>query len=158
MKRKLLAIFTALTAGAAALPASAQEIDVVWVEIRTGGDDLRGNDDNAFASVWSYRADGRQRGVKHQVNTENRRLADYTTTTMFFRMPAGTEVDDITAFHLDVEGFGGGFNGDNWNVDSIRMTARKDGIIVKEYFNEYASPLIRFTGENHHFYRNLRVK
>jgi len=142
----------------AAIPATAQEIDGVSVEIRTGGDDLRGNDDNAFASIWSYRADGRQRGIRRQVNVRDRRIRDHTTTHLYFDTPDGTEADDITLFILDVEGFSGGFDGDNWNVDAIRITGIKDGITVKEYMNEFANPLIRFTGDVHSFSRDLRVR
>jgi hypothetical protein len=142
----------------AAIPATAQEIDGVSVEIRTGGDDLRGNDDNAFASIWSYRADGRQRGIRRQVNPRDRRIKDHTTTHLYFDTPDGTEADDITLFILNVEGFSGGFDGDNWNVDAIRITGIKDGITVKEYMNEFANPLIRFTGDVHTFSRDLRVR
>jgi hypothetical protein len=150
-----------LMAAMVTIPASqaaAQEIDFVIVEIRTGGDDLRGKNDNAFASVWSYRSDGRQRGIRQQVNRANKRIRDYTSATISFRMPEGTEVDDVTNFSIDVEGFTGGFDGDNWNVDAIRVTATRRGVTVREYINEHASPLIRFTGDNKHFYRDLRVR
>ena len=158
MPKPLFFTAIALVLGALAAPASAQEIDFVHVEIRTGGDDLRGNDDNAFASIWSYRADGRQRGIRQQVNRDNRRLRDYTSVRLTFDMPDGTEIDDVTSFHLEVDGFSGGFDGDNWNVDSIRITATRGGILVHEYMNEFASPLMRFTGDNRRFYRNMRVK
>lgn len=156
MLKSLSVLAVALLFGTPA--AHAQDIDFVIVDIRTGGDDLRGNDDNAFASIWSYRADGRQRGIRQQVNRGNDPIKDYTSVQLRFEMPDGTEVDDITAFHLEVEGFSGGFDGDNWNVDAIRITATRGGILVHEFMNESASPLIRFTGDNRRFFRNMRVQ
>lgn len=139
-----------------AQPAAAQTVDFVVAEIRTGGDDLRGNDDNAFATVWSFREDGRQRGVVRQVNPGDQRIGDYVTQIVSFPMPDGTELSDITAFHLRVRGFSGGFDGDNWNVDAIRVTAESGGRVVSVLMNEFASPLIRFTGDNQFFSRNFR--
>lgn len=154
--KRLIHLATLAVFAISAQPATAQTVDFVVAKIRTGGDDLRGNDDNAFVTVWSFREDGRQRGVVRQVNTGNQRIGDYVTQTVSIPMPEGTELSDITAFHLDVRGFTGGFDGDNWNVDAIYLTAENRGRVVSVLMNEFASPLIRFTGDNQFFSRRFQ--
>jgi hypothetical protein len=132
--------------------ASAQAVVSVDFEVRTGGDNLRGGNDNAIITVFT-----RGGGIAHeQLNRSNRELKDYTTTRWTVPLPRGTQLDDISAIALSVKGFNGGFDGDNWNVDGLRVTALLDDDRRIVLMNEYASPLIRFTGENKFFSRNIR--
>lgn len=132
--------------------ASAQAVVSVDFEVRTGGDNLRGGNDNAIITVFT-----RGGGIAHeQLNRSNRELKDYTTTRWTVPLPRGTQLNDISAIALSVKGFNGGFDGDNWNVDGLRVTALLDDDRRIVLMNEYASPLIRFTGENKFFSRSIR--
>lgn len=150
----LAPIAAVIMVGTATIPsAQAQEISYIHVHIRTGGDDLRGNNDNAFFEV-SFTRDGRVTRVVKQVNRDDRPLRDYTETFVRLSPPEGFTFDELHSFRLYVEGFTGGFDGDNWNVDSITIEVTGEGQRVL-LFDEYASPLIRFTGDNHSFERNF---
>ena len=146
-------LFAALVAGMIGMAgsANAQTVSRVMFEVRTGGDDLRGNDDNAFVVV---SANGRV--SRSQLNRRSEPLKDYTTTFRNVDVPRGTQLDEISSVGLFVRGFTGGFNGDNWNVDGFRVTAILDDGRRVVLMNEFASPLVRFTGDNRSFSRRLR--
>ncbi len=98
--------------------APAQTATQVRLRIRTGGDDLRGGNDNVFAAV---RVAGRWR-PEVQLNRGGERWADNTTHDVM--IPIGsTPVADIEAIRLRTT-FGGGTGGDNWNMDSIQIDWR----------------------------------
>jgi hypothetical protein len=101
--------------------APAQTATQVRLRIRTGGDDLRGGNDNVFASV---RVAGRWR-PEVMLNSGGQRWADNTTHDAL--IPVGSvAVSDIEAIRLRTT-FGGGGGGDNWNMDSIQIDWRGVG-------------------------------
>lgn len=119
--------------------ATVQNATQVWLRIRTGGDDLRGGNDNVFASV---RINGRWR-PEVQLNRGGERWADNTTHDVM--IPIGsTPVANIEAVRLRTT-FGGGMGGDNWNMDSARIDWRGMGGIGGELANQGAK---RFTGDD----------
>jgi hypothetical protein len=136
-----------MTAGSA----SAQAVQSVRVEVRTGGDNLRGGQDNAFVALIINNG----AVVRRQVNGRNGELKDYTTTRQDIDLRSlGIDLADIQGMSLSVRGFTGGFNGDNWNVDAIRIEANTSAG-RRVLMNEAASPLVRFTGENKFFERRF---
>jgi len=142
---------------AATLPAHAEGVFFVDVQIRTGGDDLRGNDDNAFIEIRFGNPELGWQSSIVQINEDDQPIRDYTTTRLTVRPPAdGYDIEDIQSVRIYVEGFTGGIDGDNWNVDAINVLAYAevgDAVISRTVMNEFASPLIRFTGDNHEFIR-----
>ena len=132
--------------------AQAQQVTSMTFEVRTGGDNLRGGNDNAFVVIFTDNG----AVLRQQLNARNRELKDYTTARQTVRLPAGTDLSNIQGFGLLVRGFTGGFDGDNWNVDGLRITARLADGRGYVMMNESASPLYRFTGDNKSFTRNIR--
>lgn len=137
-----------LSAGLMAGAAQAQSGPIVHYlefQVRTGGDDLRGGNDNAFIQVATANGNGQE-----QLNGGHVRLRDYTTRTVRVHLPRNTVFRQIQGFKLFVHGFRGDWHGDNWNVDAIRLTAvTEDGRRIL-MFNEPSLGL-RFTRHNREF-------
>lgn len=156
-----MAIAVAL-ATATISPAHAEGVFHIDVQIRTGGDDLRGNDDNAFIEIRFGNAELGWQSSIVQINADDEPIRDFTTTRLTVRPPVdGYALADIQMVRIFVEGFTGGFDGDNWNVDAVNVLAYAevgDTVISREIMNEFASPLVRFTGDNHEFVRFLEWK
>ena len=146
---------------AAANPANAQRapfVRAIEFEVRTGGDNLRGGNDNAFVAALCG-DDMIGRGVVHvrcggvlRLNAQRQELKDYTQTLRTIELPRRRSLADIRDIVLFVEGFGGGFNGDNWNVDVLRATAIMEGGRRIPLFEETG---LRFTGNNRKFVRRI---
>ncbi len=94
----------------------------VAVTIKTGGDDLRGNNDNAFAI---FTLTGNKK-IQFPLN-EGYAWANDMIVKRIFALPAGTKVSDIKSITINTT-FGGGISGDNWNMDEIRVDALTDPI------------------------------
>ena len=99
-------------------PPPAGEVAQLILEIRTGGDDLRGGNDNL--NIETHFADG-------HVQTDNNvnRAAKWdnnTTHTVTIALNRPVPVSQITSVKL-VTTSSGGVGGDNWNMDSIKITA-----------------------------------
>jgi microsomal dipeptidase-like Zn-dependent dipeptidase len=95
-------------------------VSQVAISIRTGGDDLRGGNDNAFATV-ELRG-----GRKVEVDLNLRQsFANGLGVTRFARLPSGTRASDVLKITLRTT-FGGGVGGDNWNVDKLRVELVSD--------------------------------
>lgn len=147
-RRSLAIAAILLAAGHMAGTAQAQSRPVVHYlefQVRTGGDDLRGGNDNAFIRVVTTNGNGQE-----QLNRGHVRLRDYTTKTVRVHLPRNTMFREIRGFKLFVHGFRGDWHGDNWNVDAIRVTAvTEDGRRIL-MFNEPSLGL-RFTRHNREF-------
>lgn len=115
------------------------------LEISTGGDDLRGGNDNA--SVLVELTDGR-RITAANVN-KSAKWPDRSTQTVTIDLPPGTTVDGLRLITLRTQ-FGGGFGGDNWNVDGVTVKM-PDGEGMKTTCSLRGAPLMRFTGQRHEF-------
>jgi microsomal dipeptidase-like Zn-dependent dipeptidase len=101
------------------------------VTIKTGGDDIRGGNDNAYGTLTLN--DGRkiEFGLNKGVTWPNNTIVTVTST-----VPEGTRVRDLKTFSIR-ETFGGGIGGDNWNVDGLIVQALGDPVPnwVAEYQN-----------------------
>ncbi|MEZ5893870.1 MAG: hypothetical protein R3C58_12105 [Parvularculaceae bacterium] len=107
----------------------------------TGGDDLRGDNDNVHFIL--LLRNGSERRFNN-VN-ERRKWANGTAKTVYLPMPAGVVFEDIVGFRLETT-FSGGMGGDNWDLNKVRIDTRGDGSDRKLYEVE-GSPLFRFTGD-----------
>lgn len=114
--------------------------DLITVVLGTGGDDLRGGNDNVHVTV--YANDGRVIGRVENANGLQRQ-ADHTFKHVGIRLKGATSAD-IGAIQLDTT-FTGGIGGDNWNLDSLRVTPQ--GNPREVIFEARGAPLFRFTGE-----------
>ena len=107
--------------------------------IRTGGDDLRGGNDNLNVTV-GYR-DGRTQLIP-KVNG-GAQWANNTNHIVNINLDHAVSPTDIISVKLQTT-FSGGFGGDNWNMDSIQVTALGTGVnqII------FTSGFKRFTASN----------
>lgn len=117
--------------------------------IRTGGDDLRGGNDNVdvVATI-----DGATASVKNA--NKGTRWGDHSDRTVVLSISKPVKPEAIRSVKL-VTGFGGGMGGDNWNVDRLQVTA-KGGGKTKVLFDKSGSPLVRFTGSVHEYVARCR--
>ncbi|MBW8312373.1 MAG: putative metal-binding motif-containing protein [Rhizobium sp.] len=115
--------------------------DALTFHVTTGGDDLRGGNDNVH--LRAYDNDGRLVGSVDNANGLQR-LADHSSRTMNLRLQPGVRWQDIGAVEL-VTTLGGGVGGDNWNLEQLRVTSASDHRRV--LFEATGRPLFRFTGE-----------
>ena len=132
-------------------PATGRVVRDLLLEIHTGGDDLRGGNDNVHVTI-HYR--GRPPETISNVNRGRRWIDNYTQTV---RVPLRERVppEDIVAVVLTTT-FSGGFGGDNWNVDRLKIVARGEGFENREVYSASGRPLVRFTGDQKTFRANLR--
>lgn len=112
------------------------------IEIKTGGDDLRGGNDNVSVIV-NY-SDGSS-DTYPNMNNGARWIDNYCETVVLtLRKPA--PLNQITGITLKTS-FGGGFNGDNWNVDELYVIARS-GNGEQKIYERTGRPIVRFDGNN----------
>ena len=110
------------------------------MEFVTGDDDLRGGNDNVHLFLLLRgstplrfdNVNGRKRWINHSSQTVN------------LPLPETVRFDDIEGVRLETT-FGGGFGGDNWNLDKLVVRARMGGT-VNAVLSRSGNPLVRFTG------------
>ncbi len=127
-------------------PAQPGQVAHLDLEITTGGDDLRGNEDNVNAIVL-FR-DGSQQKVP-TIN-ERKRWADHTTKNVSIELDRPQDPKDIVGVTLTTT-FRGGFNGDNWNMKSLKVYPVINHHRGDAYYSESRKPLFRFTGSKKRF-------
>lgn len=120
------------------------------VTIMTGGDDLRGGNDNVDIALGT-RA-GRQ--VWQNANGGRRWIGNYDQT-LALPVQGNLRLSDLRRVEL-LTRFGGGMGGDNWNVDCVIVEAVTGNGTYRIYEREGA-PLVRFTGDVHRFVAELAV-
>ncbi len=113
-------------------------VNQLILDIRTGGDDLRGGNDNVNATV-TFK--NQPPLVVHNLNNGARWIGNYTQTVPL-TLDRPVPRDEITSVVLTTT-FGGGIGGDNWNVDSLRINAAG-----KVLYQADGNPMVRFTGDN----------
>lgn len=112
-------------------------ISDVLLEIQTGGDDLRGGNDNVNAT---FRFRGKPDQVFLNINKGARWINNYTQTVpIHFTTPVNRE--DLASILFSTT-FGGGMGGDNWNMDRVKLIIGGAVIVEKS-----GTPLNRFTGD-----------
>lgn len=134
--------FTDMKYKRSAPPVISDQPDELIVTFKTGGDDLRGGNDNVHFVL--LKKNGEQ--VRYDNINSLKRWVDWSIQSCSRPLPKGLQVSDIAGFQLETT-FSGGWGGDNWNLDKITVETRtKSGRRV--LFEKQGSPLARFTG-NH---------
>ena len=110
------------------------------IHIRTGGDDLRGGNDNANLIVLF--TDGATQTLRN-IN-RGQRWKDHQTYSVQQSVPR--PVREIRGIRLETTA-SGGVGGDNWNVDAIQVVATENGS-TRTLFDRNGNPLHRFTGDD----------
>ncbi|MCB9081988.1 MAG: hypothetical protein H6555_09790 [Lewinellaceae bacterium] len=137
------AVNTRLVAQAAAPPVVM--VNELELEFRTGGDDLRGGNDNLNVSVLFERA------TPHTVNNVNGggKWRDNSINSVRIRLPRPTPLSEISGLELRTT-FGGGMGGDNWNMNALKVRVLGPGT-DRVVFDQSGNPLNRFTGDRGRF-------
>jgi len=116
--------------------------NALMIEFSTGGDDLRGGNDNVNLIVLLR---GGNRIRFNNVN-QGMRWSGYSTHTVLRNLPVNLRVEDIGGVRLETT-FGGGIGGDNWNLNRLVVWAFI-GDQKRRLFDKGGNPLFRFTGNN----------
>lgn len=114
-------------------------VNDLLLEITTGGDDLRGGNDNVTVIV-KYKG-GKPQQKFANINKSARWIGNYTETVPL-RLASGIKKEDIESVTFYTS-FGGGLGGDNWNVDKVKILIGNTVVAEKQ-----GTPLVRFTGDN----------
>ena len=120
-------------------PAEADRVNEVRLTVLTGSDDLRGGNDNVNVTITL--ADGRP--VRRDNVNGGARWIDHYDQTVVIPIDPPVHPQDIRAITLETT-FRGGFGGDNWNIDELRVSTPAGPL----WASERGDPLHRFTGEN----------
>lgn len=120
----------------AAAPSQASRLSV---SIRTGGDDLRGGNDNLNLTVRCR--DGHVQSIPN-VNG-GARWGNDSTHVVALDLDHAVKPEDIVELDMQTT-FHGGIGGDNWNMDWVVVTALGPGV-SQQIFNHGAK---RFTGSD----------
>lgn len=115
------------------------EIKRLWFTVQTGGDDLRGVNDNLNVTI-RFR-DGQSQRMAN-VNG-GQRWADNTSHTFEVDLNRAIKPSEIASIDLQTT-FTGGMGGDNWNMASISVRATGNG--VDEIIARHGAK--RFTGDD----------
>lgn len=124
-------------------PSSTSPISRLRVTLRTGGDDLRGGNDNVHG-----RAVVSGRTATEIMLNGGARWADGSTHSAIVPVPSGTNFGNLRG--LDLRTTFGGWNSDNWNLDELLVEAESGGRRFT-VFHQTRSPLFRFTGSASRF-------
>jgi hypothetical protein len=122
-------------------PVIADNPNELIVTFQTGGDDLRGGNDNVHLFLLL------RTGAPIRFNNVNgsRRWIDRSNQTIARSLPDTLRAEDIVGVKLETT-FGGGIGGDNWNLDSLTVITRIRGKNTT-ILDQAGRPLFRFTGD-----------
>jgi hypothetical protein len=111
------------------------------VQFGTGGDDLRGGNDNVNLLLLL------QSGSPVRFDNVNagKRWPNRSSETVSLSLPDTIRFEDMNGVRLETT-FSGGVAGDNWNLDRLAVSA-SIGSEVRELLVQEGTPLFRFTGD-----------
>lgn len=122
-------------------PVIADRPNELIVKFVTGGDDLRGGNDNVHLSILLRTG----RSIRFENINERKRWIDNSSQTVSRSLPATLRIEDVIGIRLETT-FRGGIGGDNWNLNGIQVRVRMSGedrtLLIRE-----GKPLFRFTGD-----------
>ena len=132
-------------------PSSSNLVSKLLIDIKTGGDDLRGGNDNVNICI------ALKGGKEKRQNCVNRkhRWPDNNTQTVEIRLDKPIEAKDILGVRLETT-FKGGMGGDNWNVDYLRVQAVKKNGKKEVLLTKHGKPLKRFTADRKTYYSKTK--
>jgi hypothetical protein len=128
------------------IPSAPAPRNEVWAIFKTGGDDLRGGNDNVHLVL--LLRDGRQ--IRFENVNERQRWIDHSVNHVARALPDDLRSGDVVAVRIETT-FGGGLGGDNWNLDwlivNVRYGVNADWQPVFFGEGKEGKPLFRFTGD-----------
>ncbi|MDP1561751.1 MAG: hypothetical protein Q8M16_10165 [Pirellulaceae bacterium] len=127
------------------------KVHELLVEVMTGGDDLRGGNDNLNMHIVLKNG---TRETHANVNNRGRWINNYSETVKL-KLRTPVKLEDIDCIELQTT-FGGGIGGDNWNMDCIRIMANIGGRGERLIFEQSGAPLQRFDGNNRPYKATIR--
>ncbi len=119
----------------------------------TGGDDLRGNNDNVSITV-NY-TDGTSQLFRNVNN--GARWVDNTEQTVHLELNRSVRKSDIRNFMLTTS-FGTDIFSDDWNLDAFQVTTGWGGIVFAESFAAEGQYIFRFSGDEQRQRHIVRVQ
>jgi hypothetical protein len=124
------------------------------LNLQTGGDDLRGGNDNVNVTVSAqWRAPRTRFNVNQSTNWANNSLhqVQINLDSLFGTRVAMSEITTVTLTTT----FSGGIGGDNWNLNGFNVSYDSWPSLGNETFtliySRSGAPLVRFTGSNQVF-------
>ncbi|MEO5945239.1 MAG: hypothetical protein ABIP79_00370 [Chitinophagaceae bacterium] len=120
------------------IPGTAGMVSELLLEIRTGGDDLRGGNDNVSVTI---RIKGKPDQKFANINKSARWIGNYTETVPL-KLSSPVRKEDIQNILFSTT-FGGGMGGDNWNMDWVKIMVNGGEILAEKS----GTPLFRFTAD-----------
>jgi hypothetical protein len=139
-------------------PTTAAAASQVMVVIQTGDDDLRGGSHPGSNVDVTLNFSGGESSVTTTNLNQSKPWENGETHSAILTLPTGpVPVSDIASVTLTT-GFGGGIDGDNWNVNKVALVVgfpsgstvvSPPPTVVHEWLNAQNTPLIRFTGSVH---------
>jgi len=122
----------------AAPPAAPGQVTELMLRFQTGSDDLRGGNDNLNVDVhFANGATQSNLNVNHSA-----RWPDNTTNTTTIMLNRAVPLAELKSLTLTTT-FSGGISGDNWNMNSLTVTAIGNGL--NKQIGSYGFK--RFTGD-----------
>lgn len=125
----------------------------IIVNFQTGGDDLRGGNDNVNLIIKTRLPDPARRGsyLTFRFNNVNngKRWVNNSWQQISRPLPDNYRKEDITGFMIETT-FSGGIGGDNWNLNEVDISTRINGS-VETLIERKGTPLFRFTGDQKSF-------
>lgn len=126
----------------------------IYAYFKTGGDDLRGGNDNVSITV-QY-ADGTSQ-VFANVNN-GARWVDNSHQTVHLELNRPVRKSDIRSFMLTTS-FGSDIFSDDWNLEAFQVTTGHEGIVIAESFPAAGQQYIyRFSGDERRQRHVIRVQ
>ncbi|NJK52447.1 MAG: hypothetical protein HC936_05720 [Leptolyngbyaceae cyanobacterium SU_3_3] len=122
-------------------PVIADRPNELIVQFDTGGDDLRGGNDNVHLSILLRTG----APIRFENINDRKRWIDNSSQTVSRTLPATLRIGDIIGVRLETT-FGGGIGGDNWNLDGLQVRVRMSGE-DRTLLTQRGTPLVRFTGD-----------
>jgi hypothetical protein len=109
----------------------------------TGGDDLRGGNDNVNLVILLRNGSN----IRFDNVNDSNSWGNQTNQTTKRNLPTAIRNEDIVGVQLETT-FKGGFGGDNWNLDKLIVKTKINGVeqAVLEY-GHVGNLLFRFTGD-----------
>jgi hypothetical protein len=135
------AYFTDMRYGRSTPPNISNTPNEVIATFRTGGDDLRGGNDNVHL-VLLMRSGST---IRFDNVNNGKRWADGSKQSISKPLAANLRIDDIIGVRIETT-FSGGWNGDNWNMDGLLVEIKLNGS-SRTIVDQSGTPLVRFTGD-----------
>jgi len=130
--------------GGTALPKGTPGLATITAIFGTGGDDLRGGNDNVNITI---RFKSKPQVVTISNINDKANWGNWSENTVTKTIPNSAELDinDIKDIELRHTG-GGGIGADNWHIDKFKLTIAR-GREVKVLIDKVGAPLHMFTGD-----------